>query len=975
MSLLERLNRFGDWTERHARRTYVNASAFGSKVRWAFTPTGKGKFEDHPPEAEILLGAPGEEPDSERGIMRVIHGRGFRIADSTNDDHDESSPSQSPSRARVKYSSTDHFTIALQLSCRNLPPEVHDLVTRIHVFEDRARPYKPPNPEVEVPNGAVIPAVPDYTMIGIILSADQRASFGAPGTLPPGPTLANDAIRVMDDPLVPAGPEAVSDRSTLQTRSTSALNSTLTRVGAGLKRLFASETDIGALKPLTTLPDIVEESLVTASSDKNPNGTVPVTRSEQPSLSITPVPPEEPEPTSPDSLHVAFVDLPTDVKPTPTSTSDDTPAPTRTSPLANNDDVGPLPMPLALPTAASDASNNVPSSTTKDANHGATAPPASANNSDGLFEVPRMPLLGELGPAEATLPTKTVSNAVAEPAPLPSPVVAALAPPPMPTPETLTVVSVEDDDGDAPLAVPKSRSRSRFNSFFGPGGLFGRRPTAASPGPSPLHAIHHEGPTHPDLTATLAEDHLPPKVRDNIARALRSMTTGTVGTLSTIGSVRRAVAPTRFVKKMNTEPAIYTTAPHFQKNVMFDFVLGQTESMRFVLAESSDTLEVSSNTQQPHMGTLRPQRRPNPIGDDKVIGWVDVNVSEICFQQMWNFPSFKLHLNLPADMPGMSMSSLIAAYSRDISRQDTHPVLITRPSGVVDAISADAKVSIFIRAEQLDDMDVFGKTDAYFVLYKALGTGLVDYRTDTGHDWKPIYKSEVAFSTNNPEWAGFTLGMDQICSGQYDRQLKVEIYDYERYSHHDLIGTVYITLADIYGASAIREIINQKKKIMYPRRYTKSGVLVFESVELSGIERTFASFVGQGLQLGLCFGVDFGLTNGKTSDPTSLHHKNPLRSLRLPTTLNVYERIMLAFGQALEAYDSSNLIVGYGFGARIPDADGQLNMCHRFNLNGDESNALCAGVYGLLNAYAFARDSVDPWGPVRYSDVLQRFRE
>ncbi len=51
--------------------------------------------------------------------------------------------------------------------------------------------------------------------------------------------------------------------------------------------------------------------------------------------------------------------------------------------------------------------------------------------------------------------------------------------------------------------------------------------------------------------------------------------------------------------------------------------------------------------------------------------------------------------------------------------------------------------------------------------------------------------------TPDPEWDTVELTSDKLCNGDWDRQLKVEIFDYDGDGSHDFIGEFYTTLNEV----------------------------------------------------------------------------------------------------------------------------------------------------------------------------------
>ena len=644
-----------------------------------------------------------------------------------------------------------------------------------------------------------------------------------------------------------------------------------------------------------------------------------------------------------ESVAVPVEDDPPVLRLTPTT------SPTRTQAVPDGPKA-PQPQPLPLPTPTTQlevvepANNQAPSEQTPTVGALLAPTPTSPTLDSQTFVVRQTPFLGT---GEGTLaPTKTsyISDSETnEDAPLRLPISEPSA--------MEQAVHFEEPrevrTATTQLAAPRAR-HSRLASIFGSAGLLSM---LAANKPAVAEEVESAGLHRSNTAGSAGTTRSDPISRFRTRTSASNCSVTSNPTLATLGTPKP-----RFSKLITTEKAYRDNAPHFQLNVPFEFTLGDVQMMRFLVVETSDG--------DLPMNTLT-RKHSNPwTGEDKVIGWADVNVSKICFSQMWSFPMHTLNLSLPPDMPGLALSSLATPVQ---ATEIAPPTLITRPSGVVDQLPADARVTLFCRAESLYAFDLLGSSDPYFVLSKAAHDGPVDAKTE----WIPVFKSEVVHGSGDPEWAGIVLDMERLCGGSVHRQLRIEVWDWDRYTHHDYIGGCIVSVADIYGTAAVRELVNLRKKAMDPKGYRNSGIFVFESLQVLGLKRTFASFMGSGTQLGLCVAVDFGLANGAKNDPRSLHYRAPGRTIKKRETMNLYERMLLAIGRTLEPYDASGLVVAYGFGARIPDADGRLALSQKFNLNGDPGNPLCAGIKGVLDAYAFARECVDLWGPVRYGEVFE----
>ena len=130
---------------------------------------------------------------------------------------------------------------------------------------------------------------------------------------------------------------------------------------------------------------------------------------------------------------------------------------------------------------------------------------------------------------------------------------------------------------------------------------------------------------------------------------------------------------------------------------------------------------------------------------------------------------------------------------------------------------ANTKIKMQLMGHKLDKKDFLGKSDPYYILKKQLPTG----------EWTIVYKSEFVEKDVNPKWNAMEKSMNEICSGDYDRDIKIEIYDHDKRGKDDLIGEFVTTLRSLMaGASnnAEFEIVNPERK-QKKKNYTNSGTI------------------------------------------------------------------------------------------------------------------------------------------------------
>ncbi|XP_036388905.1 copine-9-like [Megalops cyprinoides] len=256
-------------------------------------------------------------------------------------------------------------------------------------------------------------------------------------------------------------------------------------------------------------------------------------------------------------------------------------------------------------------------------------------------------------------------------------------------------------------------------------------------------------------------------------------------------------------------------------------------------------------------------------------------------------------------------------------------------------------------ANKLDKKDFFGKSDPF----------LVFYRSNEDGTFTICHKTEVVKNTLNPVWQPFTIPVRALCNGDYDRTVKVDVYDWDRDGSHDFIGeftTSYRELSRGQSQFNVYEVLNPKKKGK-KKKYVNSGTVTLLSFKVES-EYTFVDFIRGGTQLNFTVAIDFTASNGNPSQPTSLHYMNPYQ-------MNAYAMALKAVGEIIQDYDSDKLFPAYGFGAKLPP-DGKIS--HAFPLNSDSENPNCIGIEGVLEAYFQSLRTVQLYGPTNFAPVINQ---
>ncbi|MBN3288831.1 CPNE8 protein, partial [Polyodon spathula] len=214
---------------------------------------------------------------------------------------------------------------------------------------------------------------------------------------------------------------------------------------------------------------------------------------------------------------------------------------------------------------------------------------------------------------------------------------------------------------------------------------------------------------------------------------------------------------------------------------------------------------------------------------------------------------------------------------------------------------------------KLDKKDFFGKSDPF----------LVFYRSNEDGTFTICHKTEVVKNTLNPVWQAFRIPVRALCNGDFDRTIKIEVYDWDRDGSHDFIGeftTSYRELSRGQSQFNVYEVINLKKKGK-KKKYLNSGTVTLLSFAVE-TEVTFLDYITGGTQINFTVAIDFTASNGNPAQPTSLHYMSPYQ-------MNAYAMALKAVGEIIQDYDSDKMFPALGFGAKLPP-DGRVS--HEFAL-------------------------------------------
>jgi hypothetical protein len=238
-----------------------------------------------------------------------------------------------------------------------------------------------------------------------------------------------------------------------------------------------------------------------------------------------------------------------------------------------------------------------------------------------------------------------------------------------------------------------------------------------------------------------------------------------------------------------------------------------------------------------------------------------------------------------------------------------------------------------------------------------------------------VHRTEAIKVTLEPQWKQFHLSVRSLCNGDYDRDLRLDVWDWNKSGDHELIGSCHTTFRKLRqgpGADNVYDLINEKKAKKKGSKYKNSGKFVLNSCQVQ-IVPSFLDYIKGGTQVNFTLAVDFTGSNGDPNHPNSLHYRgDPNRTDQPP---NQYVTAIRSVGEIVQDYDSDKMFPALGFGARVPPS-GQVS--HEFFLSLDPQQPYCHGIDGVLAAYYNSLYNVQLYGPTNFSPVIRhvaRFAE
>lgn len=255
-------------------------------------------------------------------------------------------------------------------------------------------------------------------------------------------------------------------------------------------------------------------------------------------------------------------------------------------------------------------------------------------------------------------------------------------------------------------------------------------------------------------------------------------------------------------------------------------------------------------------------------------------------------------------------------------------------------------------------LGIFGKSDPYIKISRKF------------HDntFSVVWQSRHITGDLNPLFAHNRISMLSLCNGDINKEISVDLYDYDEAGNHKHMGGFKTTVLELLHSNGKPFTLIEEARVG-SFMYSDSGTFSCVGARIES-HPTLGQYIMGGLEISLSVAIDFTASNGCTRDgrPDNTSRKS-LHRVGEPGYLNDYEKAILAVGSVIEPYSSAKQFSVYGFGAKIYQDDGSLSpVQHCFPIYGGES--LVNGTSGIIQAYHDCLHVVSLSGPTNFSPLI-----
>lgn len=177
-------------------------------------------------------------------------------------------------------------------------------------------------------------------------------------------------------------------------------------------------------------------------------------------------------------------------------------------------------------------------------------------------------------------------------------------------------------------------------------------------------------------------------------------------------------------------------------------------------------------------------------------------------------------------------------------------------------------------------------------------------RSNEDGSFSVVAKTDPVRSTQNPTWKPLCLKITTLCNADYERNIKIDCYDHRINGSHRLIGSCYTTLNRLMNKDEPpMNLLNDELQKLNPE-HTTDGILKVVKISVNE-DVTFLDYIRNGTQMHFAVAIDFTASNGRHTQPSSLHYLCPDRQ-------NFYEIAIRGVGEIIQHYNSSQLFPAFG---------------------------------------------------------------
>lgn len=130
-------------------------------------------------------------------------------------------------------------------------------------------------------------------------------------------------------------------------------------------------------------------------------------------------------------------------------------------------------------------------------------------------------------------------------------------------------------------------------------------------------------------------------------------------------------------------------------------------------------------------------------------------------------------------------------------------------------------VRIKFEGKNLANLDFWTKSDPFLVVSRP---------TRNGSGFTRVIKTETVRNNLAPSWKEVSVSTSELCNDDYDMPLHIEVYDEDRNSRNDLIGSVHLCLEELHCLAW------SGTPVMLKKREKERGLLLITKCQIEGRE-------------------------------------------------------------------------------------------------------------------------------------------